>query len=114
VHDERALRAEPCEPTAQTLAGDSAVTELSEPPAGCGTETTLHWLPLKCSTSGPVLEEPTAQTSLGARASTSFSELAVHWMLPSSQSGTGVGTGTEAQLVPFQCSASGSLLVNVA
>src|SRR5213082_3778669 len=35
-------------------------------------------------------------------------------MLPSSQSGTGVGTGTDVQLVPFQCSASGSLLVNVA
>src|ERR1041385_6136275 len=76
----------------------------------------LQELPFQCSASVwiPQQSPPTAQTSFAASASTSFSEFPAHWMFPSSQSGTGDGTGTDVQLVPSQCSASGSLLVNVA
>ncbi len=53
-------------PTAQTSVGEMAVTALSEPPPPeiVGVVWTLQDVPLKNSTSGPLVLSPTAQTAL--------------------------------------------------
>ena len=87
----------PVLPTAQTSVGEIAVTALSEPPPEIvGVVWTFQDVPLKNSTSGPVVLSPTAQTSLRDKALT-----------PLSAPPLTAGAGTWDQLVPLKFSISG-------
>src|SRR5438067_419482 len=81
--------------------GDTALIEVSPTSSACGTgtgtATVLQTCPSQCSTSGRTNSSPcfpTAQTSVGDRATTALSEL----------TGSGFGLGTTCQALPFQCS----------
>src|SRR4051794_33708685 len=89
-------------PTTTTVDGDSATTSVSSPPSAMvGVATRRHEVPSKWATYGcaasPFEDVPTAHTSLGVRASTPVSAVPAV-----------AGSVIEAQLVPFQCSASGT------
>ena len=79
----------------------TAESWLLNAPVDTGTETRLHWMPSQCSTTGdPVNVPPTAQASLLESAVTPLRKAA---KVPVA------GLGTILQVLPFQCSISGSV-----